>query len=82
MAPLVSEWQLLLRDKPGTMSSPQTVFPNSIPRQHSTDILCDSDSVGTRNDGESVEDSSQYEERFRVDRKKLEQMLHGELVVS
>ena len=50
---------------------------NSLPRQNSGDVLCDNDSVGTRNEEQTAEDPDQYEERFRVDRKKLEQMLHG-----
>lgn len=36
-------------------------------------------SPNNHDDDEATEDSDQYEERFRVDRRKLEQMLHGEL---
>lgn len=59
---------------PSTSSSP-------LPRDDSNELINDNDSVGTRNGEETnidiYEGPDQYEERFRVDRRKLEQMLHG-----
>jgi len=40
-------------------------------------IKCDHDSLEAKY---SAEDDSVYEERFRVDRRKLEQMLQGQLL--
>lgn len=68
--------QFVERHDRGMMSSPQSHSPTSLPSQESSELLCDSDSVGTRNE-ESVQEQHEYEERFRVDRRKLEQMLHG-----
>ncbi|XP_067932414.1 protein bicaudal C homolog 1-like isoform X2 [Watersipora subatra] len=56
------------------MSSP---ISTSLHNQISGDVLHDNGTVDTRNNCDSVNDPNQYEERFRVDRKKLEQMLHG-----
>lgn len=55
--------------------------PSSSPspsRSLSEDTREDNDSLSVKNEDENSLDPDQYEERFRVDRRKLEQMLHGE----
>lgn len=62
------------------MSSPDQLSNSSptITNQLQDDIRTDNGTVDTHNGEDIPVDSDQYEERFRVDRRKLEQMLHGE----
>lgn len=78
----MAECQNLRRDDRRMMSGAESPSPSSSPQptRESNELQNDSDSLDTRN-GEEInleEDPDQYEERFRVDRRKLEQMLHGE----
>ena len=79
----MAECQNIRRDESRMMSGAQSPSPSSSPQpsRENGELQNDSDSVGTRNEEENniEEDPDQYEERFRVDRRKLEQMLHGEL---
>lgn len=71
--------QLLLRGEPVIMSSPLCESPNTLLAEEngSGDAVKECDSTEAKSEEEIVEDPEQYEERFRVDRRKLEQMLHG-----